>query len=124
MMQIPFSHANFSVVTGPPFQDVFVGGLPNYPSTSQEPASQNDAWETTDPILLRRGSYRMRITGHSNPFHGKLKLFLDRQNHHYEGVALSGPHPQWLEGSAGELTATIPLNSEHSSVLPDLDWCA
>jgi hypothetical protein len=60
--------------------EVVVGGIAlNAGDTyAQFPPSPNDSFCSIEPIMLRKGSYKLVVTGGVNPCHGRLALSLVR----------------------------------------------
>jgi len=80
---------------------IYVGGDPKMVTTAMNPPQTGDAFEV--PMKLRRGCYRVVISGWRNPYHGVLDVFLD-------GQPISSP--QGLDWGGG---VTMP----HSFTIPD-----
>lgn len=80
---------------------IYVGGDPKMVTTAMNPPAAGDTFEV--PMKLRRGRYRIVISGWRNPYHGVLDIFLD-------GRPISSP--QGLDWGGA---ATMP----HSFAIPE-----
>lgn len=91
---------------------IYVGRIHERVTTAVDPPAKGDAWQASAP--LRRGRYRVSVSGWLNPYHGILDLSLD-------GEVISGPEGlDWFGLGAAEphtarhIDVFVPRTGSHT----------
>lgn len=91
---------------------IYVGRIHEHISTAVEPPAKGDAWQAS--AALRRGRYRVSVSGWRNPYHGILDLSLDgevisgSEGLDWFGLGAAEPH------TARHIDVFVPCTGAHT----------